>query len=1376
MRAISHRLAWLVLLLVGALHAESEIPSALEPWRAWVLHGQEFRSCPLIAGSHGNAAADYLCAWPGVLQLNVDERGASLIQRWNVEAESWIPLPGDEISWPQQVTVDGQPAPLVRHDGPAVRLAAGRHEIRARIPWNERPQSLLLPALVGSIALTIDGRAVTAPRREGEYLTLGRGPAVEPEADSIDLHVFRKLTDGIPATLTTEIRLAVSGQAREETIGPALPAGFEPLTLDTSDWPARLDADGRLRVQVQPGEATLTLAARAVAPLAKIIARVPGAPWPKQEIWSYESTPLLRVTSATSALQVDPRQAGVDEEWNAFPAFALGDGAELNIEERSRGLAADEKNRLTLDREMWLDFSRDGWFARDRVGGEMLRGWRFDVVTPFALERADSMIPNFRAQGGVENLLVTRGAQADATGVEWRTPKVDLAAGVRIASAASVLPVTGWQDSFDRVTTTLHLPNGYRLLGAPGADSATGSWLSMWDLLDVFISAIVALLALRLFGPIGAAVAVGYLVLGYQEDGAPLWTLVAAIALGLVARALPSGRLAIAAIWLRRGALVLLVLVALPFVAQQLRYALHPQLESSGEFELADLSGAAGQMTLKNVAQREERGAPPPAEAPPPPAAPAPLNEEKAKENDKLQTITVTGSNVRRTDIIDHYNASTVVQTGAGEPGWNLGQRYVLTWNGPVLPSQSMRLVIAPPWVVRLLRIALVALLVALIARLVLGARGAPPRAASALAGAFALAALSTGSPAQAQAFPPDNLLTELRTHLTEAPPCAPGCATVAKAEVLAHGDEIRVALEAHAAARIALPIPGDSGALSLRSVTIDGLAQDGVARHKGELDVSVARGVHRIEIVYAAAGDKIALRFPSPPMRIEFSGDGWQASGLTDNRLLTETLSIARARENAGTAPGAGAQQFAPYVQVEREIMLGLDWSVSTVVRRLAPKEGGFTVSIPTLAGEHVSSAGIKAEGGRVTAALADTEDTAGWGSTLDKSDTMTLTAPALGDRAEVWRVTASPIWHLESSGVPVSADPSTDQTDYRRFEFHPLPGETLTLRVGRPAAAEGSTRAIDRVHLALSAGQRAADAVLDLAMRTSQGGEQSIALPADAEVTNVTRNGTVLNLRPLDGKLSLPLVPGSQQFQVRFREPEPIAFVTRTPSVALGLPAANIDLSINLPADRWLLATGGPAEGPAVLYWSELAVVLLVAWALARTRRTSLRLWQWILLGIGFSTFSWIALLVVVAWLFAIDWRARSVAPSSPAWFNLAQIGLAALTLVALFCVVAAIPQGLLGWPDMHVAGSGSSANALHWFADRSIDALPGANAISVPLWVYKVAMLAWALWLAVALVGWLRAGFAAWTRGGYWRALPRKPAVDIPGAPPPPPTARA
>jgi hypothetical protein len=134
-----------------------------------------------------------------------------------------------------------------------------------------------------------------------------------------------------------------------------------------------------------------------------------------------------------------------------------------------------------------------------------------------------------------------------------------------------------------------------------------------------------------------------------------------------------------------------------------------------------------------------------------------------------------------------------------------------------------------------------------------------------------------------------------------------------------------------------------------------------------------------------------------------------------------------------------------------------------------------------------------------------------------------------------------------------------------------------------------------------------------------------------------------------------------------------------------------------------------------------------------------------------------------VVVAWLILLGLRARAAVASWRAgWFDLMQVGLALLTAIALAVLIAAVPGGLLVQPDMHVAGMGSSALQLHWFADSSADALPWAGVFSLPLWTYKLAMLAWALWLANALIGWLRWGFDAWTRGGYWRRDRPQPAT--------------
>jgi hypothetical protein len=664
-----------------------------------------------------------------------------------------------------------------------------------------------------------------------------------------------------------------------------------------------------------------------------------------------------------------------------------------------------------------------------------------------------------------------------------------------------------------------------------------------------------------------------------------------------------------------------------------------------------------------------------------------------------------------------------------------------------------------------MLRIVLVALLAWVILQLFRTAsRARPTRGATLGVGLVALCGLASTPHVQAQSYPSGELLQQLRARLIEAPKCAPGCATVAEAQVSANGDNLSVALEAHIGERVALPLPGDAAAAMLKSVQVDGVSDEVVARDSnGVAWLALNRGVHRVQLEFVSNSDKVALAFTLKPARVLFQGRGWDASGLSDDHLQTETLNLARAREGAGEKLTLGAQQFPPYVVVARSLTLGLEWRSDTQVHRLAPKSGGFSVSVPVLAGEHVTTAGRKVVDGRIDAAIADGAESTDWSANLDKGTQLTLTAPALADRAEVWRVTVSPTWHVEFSGVPgVGLTQGEDINDYRDFEFHPLPGETLTLKVTRPDTAQGAQRAIDAVSLHSEAGQHASMHTLTFTLRASQGGDQQIILPKEAEVLAVTRDNETLNLRALDGKLTLPVAPGAHRYSVRLRQGDGIATFVRTPALALGLPAANISLNLQLPADRWLLAAWGPTVGPAVLYWGELIVLVLVAYALARTRRTRLGFRDWLLLGLGFSTFSWVGLAVVAGWLFAFDWRAREAMPSVRWQFNLLQVGLAILTAVALIALASAIPQGLLGSPDMHVAGNGSYAQYLQWFADRTGGTLPQATAVSLPLWVYKVLMLAWALWLANAVIGWLRDGFAAWTKDGYWRA-PVKAAAE-------------
>jgi hypothetical protein len=192
-----------------------------------------------------------------------------------------------------------------------------------------------------------------------------------------------------------------------------------------------------------------------------------------------------------------------------------------------------------------------------------------------------------------------------------------------------------------------------------------------------------------------------------------------------------------------------------------------------------------------------------------------------------------------------------------------------------------------------------------------------------------------------------------------------------------------------------------------------------------------------------------------------------------------------------------------------------------------------------------------------------------------------------------------------------------------------------------------------------------------------------------------------------------------------------------------------------VRMPAARWVLYAGGGGIGPVILYWGELVIFLAAAYSLGRVRQAPLRTYEWLLLGLGLSTFSWSVLLLFAGWTFAMRWRETlPVQELKPRRFQLVQISLVVLSVIAVVSLVAAIPYGLLANPDMRIAGAGQSVYELHWFNDKAGAVLPAPWVLSLSLWWYKAAMLMWALWLAFALARWLPAAWRALGVGGYWR----------------------
>ncbi|MBI5200096.1 MAG: hypothetical protein HY925_00795, partial [Elusimicrobia bacterium] len=455
-----------------------EVPAPLVPWIDWVLAGHEEEVCPSLVPSEVRT-----CVWPGPLSLSLSEKGGRFEQQVRLYAPAWVELPGEPGKWPQEVKIDGTPAAVVaRGEVPSVKLKPGAHSLSGSFAWDSTPELLRVPARTGLLSVTAGGAAVPFPvRDEAGKLWLQRSQANAPEAAGLEISVHRMLVDDVPLRLQTEVQLRVSGKNREVVLGKALPKGFAPMEL-SSPLPAKIDPDGRLRVQVRAGAWTLSIGSRYEGAFTQLKLEEPAGAWDSDEVWVFEAHNELRVVSVEGVPSVDPKQTRLPEEWKRLPAYLMREGT-MRLVERRRGDQDPEPDRLTLDRAMWLDFDGKGLSVRDTVQGALRRSWRLDMGPETKLGRV--------AVGGQDQFLTSVGEGAPA-GIEVREGQVNLAADSRVEGRRWSLPAVGWSHDFDRVSARLNLPPGWRLVHVWGVDGADSTWVKNWTLLDLFLVLVLA--------------------------------------------------------------------------------------------------------------------------------------------------------------------------------------------------------------------------------------------------------------------------------------------------------------------------------------------------------------------------------------------------------------------------------------------------------------------------------------------------------------------------------------------------------------------------------------------------------------------------------------------------------------------------------------------------------------------------------------------------------------------------------------------------------------------------------------------------------------------------------------------------------------------
>jgi len=1323
------RILFLILMLTTvAVRAQSApdptpaIPGDLQPWVGWVLHGHEADRCPLVHGSDRRQ-----CAWPSRLQLDLHDTGGVFSQEWQVDVALWVPLPGDGQTWPQSVRCDGQDAIVVgRPDRPHVHLEPGRHVLTGEFTWDSLPQALTVPAATGRLGLSIGGEKKPFPEWDGDRLWLQRAATVQ-EQNHLDVNVHRRILDDIPLQVTTRIDLQVSGEPREEVLGRPLLAGLTAMAI-LSPLPARIEADGRLRLQVRPGTWTLDVVARHDGPADGLTLGDAGGVWDEQEIWVFEARNDLRLVTLEGAPAIDPQHTELPDDWRQLPAYAMRPGDRLQFVETQRGDADPAPDSLVMQRTWWLDFSGDGYTIRDEISGTMSRSWRLTMASPAVLGRATI---------AEQDQLITT-SPSGAAGVEVRPRELRLTAESRIEGRTRTLDAVGWEHDVQTLGGELRVGPGWRVVHVGGVDTANPTWITTWTLYDLFVVMLVAMGFHRLFGRGWGSLALVTLVITYIEPGAPGGAWVAVLLVEALVRVLPAGRWAHGARLLRLATFVLLLFDTLPFMVQQARQALHPALEIAGlmrsapePYEVAQF--AAG--VSDSVGESDSIG-------------------EGETESDAPRSKKAAPSRLRYSYEPD---PQATVQTGPGIPAWEWDTVW-LRWSGPVQKEQQLRLYLVPPGINRWLDALRVVLLGALVVCIGRGLR--PEGGGSSMGIQAVLAGLAwvLSAPAAHAEFPTADLLEQLRQRLLAAPACEPNCAASPDLLLECDPDFLRLRLRVDAAAAVAVPLPGRVGQWVAETILLDGVAAPALRRDDGLVWMRVEAGRHDIVLEGPVPPrSELQIHLPLRPHRVRTEGSGWTVDGIHADGVAGSDLVLRRDRSGSDAAPRElEPNDLPPFLQLTRELRLGLSWVVETSVVRMTPARAAVLVEVPLLPGEAVTTPDVRVVDGKVWLDLGAGEMERSWRSTLPQTGQIRLVAAESSLWAETWSVDTSPIWHLEASGIVSIHDAGAAGNRVRRWR--PWPGESVELTLTRPAPVPGRTLTVDSAELSVSPGLRSTDFHLTLSLRSARAGEHSLTLPEGAELQGVAIGGTEQPIRQEGLDVTLPVSPGAQEVKLFWRQSAGVGTRLVSPAIDLGAPAVNATVRVEMPVDRWTLFTFGPPLGPTVLFWGLLVVFLFAALGLGRLRLTPLAWHQWFLLSLGLTQVPVLVALLVVAWLLLLGWRRDHAMGLSPRAFNGLQVLIVLATLAGLASLLFSIQRGLLGLPEMQIDGHGSSAHMLRWFQDISTDGMPQVTVLSVPLFVYRAAMLLWALWLARALLTWLPWGWESFAQGGLWQ--PRRP----------------
>jgi len=1349
-------------------------PQALEEWRQWLVEQKTVQDVPRFQSNYATTVP----LWYSPLNIITNDTVAHFSQEFTIFKDTlWVSLPGG-VYWPSNIecSTDNNPVIVNRNGTPSLLLPPGNHRVSGKIIWETQPDQLTIHKTNSIVNLILNESKIHNPQIINGKLTLKQENPLQVlhQADLVTIKLFRQLNDNIPQTIISRLELSITGSKREIDLGTLLPPNSEIVSL-SSTIPALIDNEGKLKVQVTPGSSVITLVSRTKSIQNEFVTTDGNEDWPVQEVWSIQQNPTQRTFTVSGAPLVDPTQVQIPQQWRSLPAYILKSGDTLSLTETSRGNSNPLPNQLSLNRKLILDFDGNGFTVQDQINGTVYEATQLSLSSPYELGKATL---NNEAQ-----LVIHTDS---GIGIGIKKGNITLNGVGRIESSISKIPTIGWDSPMERFTGTLLLPPGWDIFHIMGTDSVSHSKIDQWDLWDIFLVLLIIVLAFKFLGLKWSIPVSAMLLLLYHTAGAPQLSWLNIFIAGAILIKLPEhrGRNILRAYYVL--SLILITISILPLTVSTVREILYPNISQSEYLNVnnfmntqqydVDFKTASYEQEVSNEEAYFTGGGGEPQDYDQQLGGYASGIDAVLQANDVNYSIregSGFGANSGGVDDLlnslksvsnsprEYYQQQAIqqeklktmatddnLQTGPGVPTWGWNScRFSI--EGKVDTDHELKLYLITPTVNRILKLISITLLIAIIIRLFKVVKDTPmvvkksnpkPVATTLL---FLLSAILLPQQLLADEYPPQYLFNrveqEVTTELNKTPLWFSQSAEMRDGKLELTDSSLMLTMNIPSRNElVAFPVlQGVSGWIP-DEIRVGERSQDTQYSYlHNNFTVNLSKGSNRVTLSGDIQGNGTALTFPSTIHNLEVVALGWSVEGIEKGTVPGRTIRLTRTVVQETKEGEFGTQPPAPlFCRVDRSLYFGYEQTAQTTITRIAPFNSPVTLKIPLLPNEAVITPDMKIDSQFVTVTLPANSNFATYESRFPMNTTLALIAPNSNEYSETWNIESDSRFRITTSGLTPIVSRGQVQS------WLPRSGDTLTVSIIKPDAVIGNTTTIESANLAISGNKTSTKSTLTLSVNSSRGEPMWAILPDNAEVEELHINGQqALNYR--EDTLTIPLTPGVQNISLKWSSKQGITSVTKTDLIELSEPGVNCTITYSIPPEsRWLLALSGPIMGPSVIVWSIIIVLLIIAILLPKFAETALNTPEWLLLFVGVASVNYIGILPILFWMILFSYRLNAKKDDLIGWkFNLMQIILVGITVIAMLTLVSMIPVGLLSSPAMIVKGNGSSSYFYQWYQDRTGTTLPQGTIYSLPFWAYRTVRLLWSVWIAVQIPKWLK-----------------------------------